>query len=228
MSGQPATLPAMGVPSTPNVTDWRKRLAARGVTPAEFVPDGETAEDKAERLGTQATNRSRRWTSRLPRAYAEARLDALAADQEPGQVCTWLDTTSPTLLLAGTVGSGKTHAAYAVGHDGIRRGLHVEATTTHDLLQSLRPDGDVTLAYGARWCDLLVLDDLGVGKVTDFAVDEITHLIGARVTEGKRQVITTNSTGDLLRETWGARLVSRLTDGAQIVVFRGADRRVAW
>lgn len=225
MTGQGATLPNM---TTPDVTDWRKRLAARGIQPAADVPDGETDEDRAERLRVQSENRARRWTSRLPATFAEASLNALDDEQHPAEIRQWLTTTSPTLLLAGTVGSGKTHTAYAVGHEGIRRGLHVEATTTYDLLHALRPDGDVSLASGARFCDLLVLDDLGVGKVTDFAVDEITHLIGARVAEGKRQVITTNHTAESLREMWGARLVSRLTDGACILVFRGADRRVAW
>lgn len=225
MSGQGATLKPM---TTPDVSDWRARLAARGVQPADDVPDGETPEDRAERLRVQAENRARRWTTRLPQAYAEASLNTLDDEQHPAEIRRWFATASPTLLLAGTVGSGKTHAAYAVGHEGIRRGLHVEACTTYDLLHALRPDGDLYLAHGARNCDLLVLDDLGVGKVTDFAVDEITHLIGARVAEGKRQVITTNHTADSLREMWGARLVSRLTDGACILVFRGADRRVAW
>lgn len=218
--------------TTPDVTDWRVRAAAvlaqRGITPAEDVPDGETDEDRADRLRQQAVNRARRWTGRLPQAYAEANVAALDEDQHRDKIGQWLPGPSPTLLLAGTVGSGKTHAAYAVGHEGVRRGLHVEATTVHDLLAALRPDGDLDLARGARFCDLLILDDLGVGKVTEFAVDEITHLIGARLVEGKRQVITTNTTADALREAWGSRLVSRLTDGATILVFSGADRRVAW
>lgn len=214
--------------TTPDLTDWRARLAARGIQPADDVPDGETPEDRAERLRVQSENRARRWTSRLPQSYAEARLALLDDDQHRQEVSDWLDTRSPTLLMAGTVGSGKTHAAYAVGHEAVARGLHVEACTTYDLLHALRPDGDTALASGARYCDLLLLDDLGVGKVTDFAVDEITHLIGSRLAEGRRQVITTNATADVLREAWGTRLVSRLTDGACILVFRGADRRVAW
>jgi DNA replication protein DnaC len=220
--------------TTMDLRDWRERAAAivaeKGVDlDAVVVPVGETHEDVQERKERQARAKAARWLEALPVMYRQASLEALDEDQHGPALRAWLAGTHPTLVLAGTVGAGKTHAAYAVGNEAIHHGLYVVGVHAMDLLEAARPDGDRTLVRAAYACDLLVLDDFGVGRATEFSVETLTHLLGRRVSEGKRQVITTNSTAADIAAVWGPRLLSRLTEGAVAVPFRGPDRRrAAW
>lgn len=227
----------MGTMTRPDVTDWREQaqavLARRGLSVDDLddlpeVADGETDEDRALRLRQQAENRAARWRRRLPPMYADADLNDLEGDQHREAVTGWLASDSCTLILAGTVGGGKTHAAYAVGHHAVNQGLYVEAITVHDLMEALRPDGDAGVRMSVNAADLLVLDDLGATKATEFAQQELTALIDRRLNHGLRQVVTTNATATVLAEVWGTRLTDRLAYRATVLVFAGKSRRVAW
>jgi DNA replication protein DnaC len=208
------------------------REAAERLGPLQDV-HGETAEDRAERRRVQAENRAARWMRRLPVMYATAALEDLLADgeqAEAGQVCRdWLGSTSTTLVLAGPVGTGKTHAAYAVGHAAVRRGLWVEAWTLSDLLEALRPEGDKSALEAVRSCDLLLLDDLGATKVSEWAVETMTSLLDHRLREQRRQVVTTNAPYQVLEDAWGGRFADRLRFRWTVVTLLGESRRkAAW
>ena len=79
--------------------------------------------------------------------------------------------------------------------------------------------------------DLLVLDDLGMERPTEWAMETISGLIDARVAEGKPIVLTSNYALGELRERWGdmegARLVSRIAGACERVEVKGEDRRLA-
>lgn len=207
-------------------TPWRTRLA--GVTPVQ-VPDAhrETPEDRAERKRLQAQNRATRWTSRLPVMYADAAMADLTDDQQGPTIQGWLASGSSTLVLAGNVGTGKTHAAYAVGHQAVAQGLWTEAWTLGDLLEALRPGGDPVALDAARSADLLVLDDLLAAKVSDWSVEQFTSLLDHRLRNRRRQVVTTNAGHAELAEAWGARAMDRLRFRWTVVPMVGESRRVA-
>lgn len=225
----------MSTPERPALGDWRSRVPAKALREAERLgplsrDNRETDEDRAERLAQQAANRATRWRSRLPLLYQDAVLSDLLNDPEQHDVgarcADWLAAMRGTLVLAGPVGTGKTHAAYAVGNVAVARGVWAEAWTLADLLADLRPEGDRRADYLARTCDLLVLDDLGATRVSDFAVDVITSIVDVRVNEGRALVVTTNLPGaQAIRDAWGNRLTDRLMFRATVCSLVGESRR---
>ncbi len=198
-----------------------------GVRPCpEPIPEGETAEDVAARLERQARNMSSWYLKHRPARYEHASLSDLDAAQDPnGQISGWWESGRPTLLLVGPVGTGKTHAGYAVTNSAVRQGVLTVAVSVPDLLSAMRPGGDPTVEARARAADLLFLDDLGAEKPSEWTGQQLTALLDARVRDERRQVVTTNSTYEELAERLGERTMSRLTGGAVVVKLTGSDRR---
>lgn len=206
------------------------RAEAERLGPPDWDSSTESPEQAAERKATQAANRANRWRSRLPYRYANAGLDDLAHDPEQADtaraIMGWLrHRDALTLVLAGPVGTGKTHAAYAIGNAAVGRGRWVEAWRLHDLLADLRPDGDPRAWDRACGCDLLIVDDLGATKVSEWADETVTALLDSRLNAGRRTVLTTNQNGAALAAVWNGRFIDRLNDSALALVMRGESRR---
>lgn len=225
----------MSKPEPMDLPDWRRRIPAEALAEAERLgplprEQGESAEDRAERLSRQAAFRYSRWVQRRPVMYAEASLaqmihDAEQADQA-SQIGAWMrDADALNLVLAGPVGTGKTHAAYAIGN-ALALTEWVEAWTVADLLAALRPDGDPTAADAARQADVLIMDDLGATKVSDWAQETLTAILDARLREQRRTIVTTNLPGmQTLTDAWGGRFTDRLRFKSLALVFTGTSRR---
>lgn len=190
------------------------------------TPMAETAEEKAERLAKAHAAARSRWAVRCPVMYQTADVSQLDANQGGDQLAAWVhNPRNLNLILAGPVGTGKTHAAYAIGNLMLDRGNTVESWTVHDLLEALRPNGD-TAPYAPK-VDVLLLDDLGAGTPTEWAVETMTALMDERLREHRRTIVTTNVPEDKLAAAWGDRLMDRLRHQATVVVCRGESRRVA-
>ena len=149
-------------------------------------------------------------------------------------VTAWRDrfTEGPgSLLIVGKTGVGKTYQAFGALRLLATSGVTVDwaATTAPDLYARLRPrDGGDPEAEFARFAEaeLLVLDDLGAAKGSEWT-EEITYrLIGHRHDAMTPCLITSNVQGEL-RKALGDRVASRLTEMCQRVVLRGDDRRRA-
>jgi DNA replication protein DnaC len=139
---------------------------------------------------------------------------------------------APSLLLLGPTGVGKTYQAFGA----LRAAVTVElplrwyALTTADLYASLRPrhghDTEAQLRL-YRDAELLLLDDLGAAKPSEF-VEEITYrLINARYEACRPSIFTSNLSVEALKETLGDRIVSRLAEMCTRCVLTGDDRRRA-
>jgi DNA replication protein DnaC len=203
-----------------------ERLKAKGhdLTPASDLPNRETEAEAAERQRARQAVYQARWAAQVPPMYREARL----ADLDESQAITW-PRESLNLVLAGPVGTGKTHAAYAFGNEMAQAGRWVCATTVVDLLVAMRPDGDPGLVKAAHECAILILDDLGAGKASEFAVEQMTALLDRRVREQRHTIITTNVPEPDLEAAWGGRFMDRLRYRRTVKVFSGESRRkAAW
>ncbi|MFH9269258.1 ATP-binding protein [Streptomyces sp. NPDC017546] len=139
-------------------------------------------------------------------------------------------TTGPSLLMAGVVGAGKTHQAYGAVRALVRNGVGVRwrASTAADLYADLRPrpgvDSERELAAVSR-CPLLIIDDLGAAKASEW-VEEITYrLINRRYNLMLPTLITTNLAIKDLRSYLGDRVASRLAEMTTRVEFEPLDRR---
>ena len=74
--------------------------------------------------------------------------------------------------------------------------------------------------------DVLVLDDIGVEKVTDWSLTVLYLIISHRYEHFKQTMFTSNFSLDELAQQFGdARLVSRINGWCEIVEFNGKDRR---
>lgn len=105
----------------------------------------------------------------------------------------------PGLLLLGEPGTGKTHLAAAALRALIARGFEGTFFDYQNLLDRIRSGYDKTSesidreAYrSALDTDILLLDDLGAHRVTDWVEDTVTSLITHRCNNRKALIATTN------------------------------------
>lgn len=204
-------------------------LAARGIDPA--APAHEEAEPPGP-LEAASAGIPPRYRDAVADHPAVLRWVAEVADQAqaPSRGARRQVTTGPSLLLAGVVGAGKTHQAYgavrALAASGV--GVRWQATTAADLYAELRPrpgrDCEQELTRVAR-CPLLILDDLGAAKASEW-VEEVTYrLINRRYNHMLPTLITTNLAIADLRAYLGDRVASRLAQMTTRVQFDAVDRR---
>ncbi len=95
-----------------------------------------------------------------------------------------------------------------------------------ELLDELRPGGNPAALQEALDTEILVLDDLGADRATDWTTERLYRIINRRWMEQRPIVATTNLETKDLRESLGERCYSRLVgDGAVCVRLGGEDRR---
>jgi DNA replication protein DnaC len=148
--------------------------------------------------------------------------------------------TDTGLLLMGPCGVGKTHLAVATLTALVRaKGIQCLFYDFRDLLKEIQE----TYAQSAEAtesqiiasvvnAEVLVLDELGAAKPTDWARDTMTHIITRRYNESRVTIFTTNYLDapltrgeDTLTERIGVRLRSRLYEMCQAVMVKGDDYR---
>lgn len=177
-----------------------------------------------------------RWTTATPPRYRRA--DATLPD-----VAAWADRvaddpeTAGSLLLTGTTGTGKTYEAYGALRRIAAAGpstYEVIATTAADMYGLLRPKGsDRGMEEELRrlcHVPLLLLDDLGSAKGSEWTEEVTYRLINVRYNACRPSIYTSNlparsTTGPDLTAALGERIVSRLSEDTHIVAMTGHDRR---
>ena len=201
--------------------DWHGRIdQVRASLAADRPPMG-TGGVPVNDDGVEAQAWEARWDVRIPTRYRHARIDQLDGDLAGAQE--W-DGRSNVMLL-GNVGSGKTHAAVALARMAHDAGREVMFYPALALIEDLKPDGDPQALDRACKVPLLVLDDLGTERRTDFAVDRISLLIVTRYDECRPTIVTSNLAPDVLEKQVGERVWSRLYDDALRIKVAGEDRR---
>lgn len=181
-------------------------------------------------------------------ANTDATLDLLLpprfrhAEPDHPKVCQWIadylrdPQNCPGLILKGPVGSGKTHhalgalRAVALGAAGLGRRMTYLATTHPDFNRAMRPqpdDGHNRTLEDMQTVDLLVFDDLGAGKLTDWGDDTLHRLIDTRWAYNRATIVTTNLTSKEFAEIIDERVVSRLSSSVQVPLVDGDRRRGA-
>lgn len=166
-----------------------------------------------------------RYAALIPARFQEATADQL--DGELAQlVSRWVagGFTSNALLL-GNVGVGKTHAAIAMLRLAAEVGYSIRFSPVVELLDQLRPGssgGDIEQALRP---DVLVLDDLGGEKPTDWTAERLYAVVNRRWLEQRPTIATSNLDAEALEQAVGSRTWSRLYHGAERLKLAGSDRR---
>lgn len=136
-----------------------------------------------------------------------------------------------SLLLVGNVGLGKTYLASAIGNAVLESGKIVVYLTFGEFLDLIRlhkfDDQEAYMAGIQRLydADLIILDDLGAEKVTEFAAQELFSLINARMNRRRPMVVSSNIDPMAFEETYGDRIASRLLNGFEVCQLVGEDVR---
>ncbi|OSC75851.1 ATP-binding protein [Streptomyces sp. BF-3] len=206
-------------------------LAARNIDPADAaaLPDGPEPYSPLDALLAGMPPRYQAAVADHPTVLDWVQKVAGAA-VAPSQGARRQVAAGPSLLMAGVVGAGKTHQAYGAIRALVQNGVGVRwrATTAADLYADLRPrpgvDSERELAAVSR-CPLLIIDDLGAAKASEW-VEEITYrLINRRYNLMLPTLITTNLAIKDLRSYVGDRVASRLAQMTTRVEFEAVDRR---
>lgn len=111
----------------------------------------------------------------------------------------------------------------------IERHAHVEYWPMLDLASELRSaamTGDQTVSLRCRDCDLLVLDDLGREKISDFILQEFQRITDWRYREMLPIAVATNFQRGEIALRYDEHTTSRWMESCEVVEIRGPDYRV--
>lgn len=181
------------------------------------------------------------WETRCPKRFRPYRLETHPQRGAVGTVVRWLDeraASGQNLILLGGVGTGKTGLGIAAIREASLRGHTVQFGTAADILDAMRPRRDdankpdeLAAEFALRrlqTVDILLLDDLGAEKQTDWAAERLYLVINGRYERELPTIVTSNLTVDQLtamHPEMGARIVSRLLEHYELIPLLGADRR---
>lgn len=144
------------------------------------------------------------------------------------------------LLYLGTCGVGKTHLAIAVLKALIERGIPGLFYDFRDLLREIQDSynantktSQLQVLAPVFEADVLVLDELGASKPTEWVQETMTHIINKRYNDKKVTLFTSNyqdiTIGSAYQETLtdrvGVRIRSRLHEMCRQILMEGSDYR---
>lgn len=175
-----------------------------------------------------ASSRRRYWSAVVPSRFAWAELEQIEPAVRP-ELEEWAaHPDGRNLVILGAVGTGKTHAALAAARARVLAGAELKFLPVVELLDHLRPGGPEGALWNLCEVDLLVIDDLGAERPTDWTAERLGALINRRWMEERPTVVTTNLERPALTEALGERAYSRLTgNGTLALRLSGNDRRKA-
>jgi DNA replication protein DnaC len=164
-----------------------------------------------------------------------------------------LETAGTGLLLTGSIGVGKTHLAVGIVQAlMMERGAAALFFDYRDLLKQVQNSYNQSVAATELEvlrpvfdAEVLVLDELGAAKPSDWVWDTVAHILNTRYNDRRTTIITTNyaNTGPLgteagpngsaraamrdetLGDRIGERMRSRLQEMCVVVEMQGEDFR---
>lgn len=107
------------------------------------------------------------------------------------------------LLLYGPPGTGKTWLAACIANALLDRGTRVIMTSFVKLLSvsNLRKEDDEETIRRITGAPLLIVDDLGAERETDYALERVYNIIDSRYRAKKPMILTTNLSMDEIKRT---------------------------
>lgn len=136
------------------------------------------------------------------------------------------------LLMFGNPGNGKSHLAAAIVNAVIPRGKACVFRSVPALLKKLqetyRADARVSeseILAVLQDADLVVLDDLGAEKMTEWAESMLYYIVDQRYRWRKPLIVTTNCDLEELEERIGTRTFDRLLEMCVLVENRATSYR---
>lgn len=137
-----------------------------------------------------------------------------------------------SLLVWGTYGNGKTHLAASVTNELNRKGYIVVFQSVPELLRRIKStfnrenkETDHQIMKALLECDLLVLDDIGAEKLTDWVQELMFNIIDGRYRKGLPIFYTSNLKPLELSNQIGARSYDRLVETSLTIENKATSYR---
>jgi DNA replication protein DnaC len=185
--------------------------------------------------------------ARIPRRYDDCDFDSyfpLNPSQEAAlmfarRVADEYPNLDIGLLFIGTCGIGKTHLAVAILKALLEKNIPCLFYDFRDLLKEIQDSwnsatqtSEMEVLAPVYDAEVLVLDELGASKPTEWVKDTMTHIINKRYNDKKVTIFTSNyldqkasQYDETLQERVGVRLRSRLHEMCKVVTITGDDYR---
>lgn len=175
----------------------------------------------------------------VPPRYLECSFDSFlcppgrkAALQATKQVA--VSNSSTGVFLTGPNGTGKTHLATAILRESLLNAqqncrwikLPNLLFEVKQAFKSSFHDSEQVLVQRFLDFDLLILDELGVSKITPWALQTLYLIIDGRSSNFKKTVFTSNLTLQDIEDNLDARFASRIVEMCKIVKVDGEDYRL--
>lgn len=145
------------------------------------------------------------------------------------------DESTPTwrtLLVHGSVGTGKTHLVCATANNLISRGVSVRYTTTQAMLAEIKraysTEGMTEASQIERYvrgASLLILDEADVTRGSENDLGLVFAVVNGRYNAGRPMAIVSNQAVENIGQFMGERTASRLMENATLVACDWDDYR---
>ncbi len=140
------------------------------------------------------------------------------------------ETCTENLFIQGKVGVGKSFLAHCIARDLLRGGYSVVYITAYNLIEQLtevslgRQERDLFDAFTDA--QLLIIDDFGCERQTDYSEMLMLNIINERLVRAKPVIISSNLTAAELNARYDERLVSRIVGNFTGLRIFGEDLRI--
>lgn len=243
---EPTAIGSLGPSGLANIMGGIRQKQEEGVTagPVDDAPTPDEPGHPEYHRRRRAEWALKRWETATPPRYRRSDATIPDVQQWADDVATDPDTAG-SLLLTGTTGTGKTYQAYGalrrIAAAGSVHPYEIRAITAADMYGLLRPKGsDRGMEEELRRLvkvPLLLLDDLGASKNSEWTEDVTGRLINERYNKCRPTIYTSNLPARApldeqgrpkcpdLTSALGERIVSRLSEDTRVVAMTGTDRR---
>jgi DNA replication protein DnaC len=201
--------------------------------PCAFCRRGSTEIERIKREAHES--KVDRWAMRaaLPAHSIGWRLDTFPVDiAAHAAVCAFVEAFDGHrwLLLHGQYGTGKTGLVVSAMRElaprMIERNQTARFVAITDLYDSFRAAYDGAPMPDYRSPDLLVIDDLGAARQTEWATEQLFGIINGRLSDRKATWVTTNLAPEALAGVITPRIYWRLHEQCHMIDVAGPNLRV--
>ncbi len=136
------------------------------------------------------------------------------------------------LLFYGDIGTGKTYAAACIANELMENEIAVLSTSFVKVLEKLRsdPNFESSLIERMHKAKLVIFDDLGAERSTDYALEKVYNIVDSRYRDELPVIYTTNLDVKVMKEEPNirlARIYDRIFETCFPIRFTGKSWRKA-